>query len=241
MIFQFFSTKWIKKLGDPECLELFGYLSQVNRYLNRVWHNAPKWTAIFNEIEQDRRIAHYSSYAIGTARHLFNMAAGCVPGFIPAIGDGSAPVKLIQDIYLDVYELDDHWPVIMEPAQLSPGKTALYYSLNYPTLAQHNPTTFKGKSIISLEDDLKYVMERYCSSILVEAEAQSPSLYGVALNTEFSFFHTEPGGHSGIKNNQDIPKEDKNFECRHAANATFPVHSAFLKGCVRLSSNRKSK
>ena len=108
-------------------------------------------------------------------------------------------------------------------------------------MAQHNPTTFKGKSIISLEDDLKYVMERYCSSILVEAEAQSPSLYGVALNTEFSFFHTEPGGHSGIKNNQDIPKEDKNFECRHAANATFPVHSAFLKGCVRLSSNRKSK
>ncbi len=235
----FFSNKWLERLGSTEFRELFSYLSQVNRYFNRVWHNTPQWTMVFNEIENKHRLWHYSPYTLATAKHLFNIASGSIVGFRPANDDSSAPVELIQDMYLNTYELDDYWPIIMEPMQFSHhhNDLPLYYSLNFPTLAQCNPTTFKGKSLIALEDEVERTVEKYHHDILRAKDIiyKSTSLYNTALAADFSFFHEDPGAYNNIQPAQAVLEQDPRFFCKHNSNATFPLHSAFLKGCVKIN------
>ena len=240
----FFSNKWQEKLKDPAWSDLYGYLSLVNRSFNKIWHNTPNWTAVYNEIEFAQRLGHHSSYVLGTARHLFTIAVGCAPGFRPATNEDSIPLNLIQEVYIDGYELTDHWPIIMEPAQFSYNyrDDPIYYSLNYPTLAQHNPSTYKGKSIISLEEDVESVIENYCNGILKSARALAPSLYNAAKMVEFSFYHNEHGNNrKNIKNNLDLPLEDPRFNCHHHPDASFPTHSPFLKGCIKIACRPKGE
>lgn len=231
----FFSKKWFEKLKDPEWVEFYSYLSLVNRSLNRIWHNTPNWTAIYNEIEDEQRMMNMAPYALGTSRHLFTMAVGCTPGFKPATDESSMPTKLIQETYLNTYDLSDNWPIIMEPTQFN-RVDPIYYSLNHPTLAQHNPSTYKGKSIIALAEDVSFIMEQYCAGILKSSRSLAPSLYEAAETVDFSFYHNDHSNNrENIKNNIVLPEEDKRFVCEHKPNASFPTYSPFLKGCIKIS------
>lgn len=233
----FFSKKWFKKLPDPAWVELYSYLSFVNRAASKIWHNTPNWTAIYNEIESEQRMMNLSPYALGTSRHLFTMAVGCTPGFKPATDDSSLPTKLIQDTYMNVYDLADNWPIIMEPTQFTRIKEEpVYYSLNHPTLAQHNPSTYKGKSIISLAEEVSFIMEQYSTGILKSSKSLAPSLYEAAETIEFSFYHNDHSNNrESIKNNAILPTEDPRFICKHKENAAFPTYSPFLKGCIKVA------
>ncbi len=232
----FFSNHWLNKLKDAAWAEFYGYLSEIRQQSNKLWHNAPRWTAVFCEIENSKRLSHYSSYVIGTARHLFAIAAGSAPGYQPAIDDSFIPSKIIQDAFINGYELTDYWPVIMVPGQYSTtNNSPLYYSLNYPTLAQYNPDTYKGKSIITLTKEVQEVVQKYQSEILnsITAKNNAPSLYNAAANVEFNYYHGDPKNCEMIKLSSLIPDEDIRF--KYAEAGEFPSHSPFLKGCIKIS------
>ncbi|MFN8770364.1 MAG: hypothetical protein ACK5Z5_09990 [Neisseriaceae bacterium] len=234
--FIFFSNKWQSKLSDPACFQFAAHLLQLNRYLNRSWHNTPRWTMIFNDIEKKQKIDHLASYVLGTVRHLLSIAASCAPGFKPAVNDDSAPISNIQEIYLNIYELEDYWPIIMETAQFSPTyKQPIYYLINCPTLAQYNPETFKGKSIVQFEDIVRSSMDKYCDILRKEYIKDAPSLHKVASTIDFSYYHTDPNGYNMIANALELPDKDPRFMCEHKQGSIFPSHSSFLNGCVKIS------
>lgn len=233
----YFSNKWLAQLKEPIFVEFVNYLFQVNRASNKVWHNTPKWTTILNDIDSKKRLDHHSFYVLATARHLLGIAAGLAPGFRPAVDDSSAPVSTMQKAYIEGYELTEHWPSIMEAAEfVTSDNQPIYYSLNHPTLPQYNPNTYKGKSIIALEEDVRHVMETYCSAITEDerTKIESSSLYSAATTVDFSFYHNDPASYKNIKNSLSLPEDDPRFKCMHAPDATFPNSSAFFKGCVMI-------
>lgn len=231
--FLFFSVKWFEKLKDPVWAKLYCYLLRENRRSYKFGHNIVSWEITFNAIEQNKKMI-YSPYTLNTARHLFAISSGTFPGFAPTTNEDSAPTKLLQKAYLEGYGLKDQYPLIVKPTHFSLIKQEpVYYFLNYPTLTQCNPQTFKGKSLITLLDELERVIKKYQIGIQEDPLAKHTSLYNIAQATDFSYYHNTPDNFTNINNNILIPEDDQRFVCETGA---FPNHSPFLKGCIKVSS-----
>ncbi len=180
-------------------------------------------------------------YALFTARQLFFIAANSAIGFKPATNEESAPIKLIQDSYTNDYGLkdDDDSNVIMEPISSfgTKNQNSVYYSLNYPLLAQYSPETFQGKSLISLLEEVRHVANAYQESILANHE-KVKSLYKVAASTSFSFYSSDDDleKYKNILNSSLLETEDLRFT--QDQSGEFPEFCSFLKCCIKISYNK---
>lgn len=231
--FLFFSNNWFSKLEDVAWIELYNYFLNSNRRSYGYWRNILSWQITFNMIEQERNL-RLSSYTLDTAKHLFAIASGVFPGFEPATDDNSAPIALIKDAYINEYGLANYYPTIMQPAHFNlDSNNPVYYSINYPTLAQCDPQAFTGKSAITLLDQLQHVIKTYKSSIAKNEFARATSLYTAAELVNFSYYHSDPESYTNINSTDAIAQEDERF--LNNTSRTFPKISSFLRGCVKIS------
>lgn len=233
----FFSNSCFKNIKDHDILTGFiNYLLKASQNQNQAWHNMPKWMGILSDIDKSCGLDGYSEYARATAINLLMIAIGSAPGFAPSTDNYSIPLQQIQDLYLHEYNLDTYWPTVMTLSPLSPNR-AIYYSLNRPTLAQYNPNTFHGKSIISLACDVKHILDAYCKYISTNPHIRidAPSLYYAATLADFSFYHNDSKKYGSINDSTSLKNEDSTFACPHAKKAEFPANSGFFKGCVKIT------
>jgi hypothetical protein len=233
----FFSRQFIEKLKDSKYAEVTNNLHQIRRASYTVLHNTSSiWDAIFNNIERVKRLTHHSLYSLFTARELFLIAANSAPGLKPATNEDSAPIKLLQDAYTNEYGLreENHSNVIMEPTNFTlSGTDAVYYSLNYPTLARYSPETHKSRSLITLLDSVERVTTIYQDNIPL-SQPTDKLLCDVAAKTKFTFYHcnSDQQNYKNILSHNLIAEEDSRFTKDQLGN--FAEHSAFFKGCVKI-------
>lgn len=232
--FLFFSNKWIESLKLPEFSELYTYFLKENFQSYQFWRNYPSWQIAFDIIEKDKYIVA-SSYVLNTVKHLFMIATGEALSFKPAIDENSAPIKFLQEIYVNSYGLNGHAPIIMHVDSFNlQGSEPIYYSLNYPTLLQHNEHTFKGKSFIGLVDEVRLSAARYKKGINENSMAKATSLYNASLNVEFDYYHLTPEQYPHLKSSELMPIEDNRF-MYNKGNGEFSNHSSFVVACIKIS------
>lgn len=230
--FIYFSNTWFKKLEDPSWLKLYNYFLQSNRRAYAFWRNYVSWQTTFSQVEQNKHMK-YSAYALETAKHLFAIASDSLPGFKPATDDSSMPIDLITEAYIKGYGLSDYWPIIIEPTHFDiASKQPVYYSINYPTLFQSEPNHLK--SVITFLDELMRVVEKYKDGIGNDKIATASTLYQIAQQVKFSFYHDRPDKYPHIKNVTLLPQEDVRF-CYAKRRGAFPKHAHFLTGCIKIS------
>lgn len=233
----FFPREFIHRIRKAESFQLANFLMMLHRGSYNVWHNtALIWNAVFSEIEQKKHLTHYSMYSIFTARQLFLIAANSAVGFKPAMNDKSAPYSVIKDIYNKIYGFKDEGlsDVMMEPGTLDVTKTdSIYYSINNPMLAEYTPDTFKGKSLISLLEEVFHIVKIYQENIISD-HSQIESLYKVAKTTTFTFYHvnSSDGVYKDIQDSKLLANEDDRFT---SFGAFFPETSSFFKGCIKIT------
>lgn len=231
----FFSKSWIDKLSDPAWAKLYAHLLKSHRSSHKIWHNLPRWNAVFAEIEQKQHLNNFSHYTLATAKHLFTIAANSSIAFKPAIDDTKMPLNLLQDVYTNCYGLNETSPIIMEPT-LFEDKQCVYYSLNYPTLTECNPEGFKLRSIIHQLDELQFIISKYKIGINSNNNNMVESLYNMVSNMEFDYYHNTPNDYAKIKPVTLIPDEDTRF--KDTKELKFPQNSQFFKGAVKLSKRK---
>ena len=233
----FFSQKLIRRLKDTGFGDIANSLQNIRRSSYNIWHNATlPWDASFNSIEDAKRLSHYSSYAISTVRQLYLIAANSATGFRPAINEDSAPIKLLQDAYAYEYGLNDdnHNSTIIETTSYNfENKNPVYYSVNFPTLARRNISTFKGKSLITLVDDVERIINA-CQEHIPLLLPRVKSLYDVSIATKFSFYHShsEKEIFKNILGSEFVAQEDERFTQNQQGR--FAAHSQFFKGCIKI-------
>lgn len=234
----FFPRDFINRLKQAESFQLANYFMMLHRSNYNVWHNtALIWNALFSEIEQKKYLTHYSMYSIFTARQLFLIAANSAIAFKPVTNDDAAPCSAIKELYNKAYGFreDEQSDVMMEPCNLDLSTTdSVYYSINNPMLAEYTPDTFKGKSLISLLEEVFYIVKTYQETI-ISHHSQVESLYKIASTTIFNFYHvnSNDGSHKHIKGSTLLAEEDDRF----TSHGIFPDASAFFKGCVKITRN----
>jgi len=144
-----FSNEWFEQQDTIGYIELYKYL------VNQCWQQfqlieyftefSLLWSLFTQEI--NNRNLKSRAYLIDTVRHLILTAKGCGIAFKPSIDDIALPRKLIQEAYLENYNLKNYIPTIMQPTKFTKD-SKVYYSLSFPTLFDNSPYFRNSPSII---------------------------------------------------------------------------------------------
>ena len=234
----FFPRNWINQLASEEWIRLQICLVHIHRKSYSIWHKVSSiWDKSFHEIEQEKNLnKYYPMQSLLTAKQLFKTAAGVIHGFRPATNDESAPVELLKEIYSSIYNKlakPKYSPIIMEPCNFVPQSgEPVYNSLNYATFTSNHLDSSKKKSHISLLEEIRIVTELYKKGI-IETKSDIQSLYNIAKNAKFTYYHTNPENYAQIKNIALLEADDIRFTSQK--HEEFPIHAPFFKGCVKVS------
>ncbi|PIQ42730.1 MAG: hypothetical protein COV52_06455 [Gammaproteobacteria bacterium CG11_big_fil_rev_8_21_14_0_20_46_22] len=235
----FFSGEWFKQLEDPAWHEFQRYILKKAWFSSEFWRNQFVWNIVFSSVQKNRQIKS-SAHIINTVQHLIIMAAGFMPGFAPALDDSAAPVSSLQQVYLDIYNLRNYAPILMQPHCLSFEDNArpVYYSLHYPTAGTFSPKSSGHSSTISDLYEVKMIMDKYLMEMRSGNIHLSDTLIAkTAEAAAFSFFHSDTEMYHDVKPSEDIPKEDPSFKQATPKNTIsdeFPNNSSFVRGCIRV-------
>ncbi|HLF67227.1 MAG TPA: hypothetical protein VI522_06370, partial [Gammaproteobacteria bacterium] len=229
----FFTKKWFDSQEDLAWSKFYRYVFQsgwqrIQFSFNQI-ERAFIWQAIIEVVE--KRNLKPRHYIADTVKHLFALASNRYPGFIPIDNEqAAAPIKLLQQIFTDIYGLKNYYPTFMGPRTLDQMTgQPIYYSLNFPTLVEGIPPLEKKSNRIMVDlREVKLLIDTFKerSSFL----EQHPKFKLI----KFDYFHTEKDIYDEIKLSEAIAAEDPRF---HYSELPFCMHSPFWRGCIRIINN----
>lgn len=233
----FFSASWFKKLNDLAWRDFKVYL------LDFAWKNSDFLRSqyildlVFSDIQSLNNIK-LNSYHADLVKHLFVITSGEFPGFEPAIDDAFAPIKRLQEIYLDIYGLKPWSPIIMQPAffSLYTPCNPVYYSLQVQTAIGLSAKSSERASLIFDTHMIASLLNKYVNNLqTTNLPIENTPLPDLANIVKYNFFHSEPEDYPNIRSSQEIYKEDHTITTLDNSSLEFPKNSPFFNGCVRIS------
>lgn len=228
----FFSKKWFENLNDSTWLPFKNYLIQQGWSGSEFFRNQYSWDLIFSIFKNNREIRP-DPYVADTVKHLIAMSASALPGFVPATNDVAGPIKMLQRVFSDTYHIE-YDPIIMHTGFLNyKNKNSVYYSLDYPIMAQFSPRSREKVSKITELYETMSLLNKYIKDVLSDKYNLKGTLFYEAVQkTEYHFFHPDYFKYSHILPNTKIQEGDEAF--KSASN--FPSTSSFFSGCIRVRS-----
>jgi len=224
----YFSQSLIKKCRANHPFMHYCFQEAWNQSYNcrRQFENNIFWEKYLNDISQSNR--YITPKVCCHLKQLFLIAENIFPGmvFSSSKSEQVAPIKTIQQAYLEIYRLKHYAPILMHPQHiLDQRAAAVYYSLNYPNYFDaYLPTKTQSRlmdELVAIQETLKHINEYRDSD-------KKPS---------FLCFHAAKGVHRNIFPAQTIVTHEKMLSDYFKKNKhlDFPSNSIFFKGCIRLS------
>lgn len=211
----YFSESLRKKLTqntyDASCNDLFLSAKSINRF-------------------------RPTPFIMDTAKYIFNICMGSGIGVKPAVDEQYFPVKTIQKIYNECYDLE-YTATIMVPSALNGQAESVYYPLQCPFAKINTFKTNQSNSAYSELEMLKNVLLAYQSEFVEEnSSAYGSLLYQVSKKTEFSFYHYKSSSQKGILSSMELEEIDERFAFSYFMHKTeFASDAKLFRGCVRLT------
>lgn len=234
----FFPSIWIEKQENNGWLKFINYVQQIGWNQSQYWRNQTMFGWLGKALVAAilKKNIRPRPYLIDTVKHLVFLSSGNIPGFKPAgLEELAIPLKIIQDVYVNLYGLKAHSPIIMVPHHYANKdlKDAIFYSLSYPTLLEYSlnpklkPTTIEDlRNIKLLMELLRHWLEK-----------ENIFLYEGIKNVNFDYFTSDQDILEKVKSSKELSKIDPSFKAvsEYMENRTFPYASPFLRGCIRIS------
>lgn len=233
----FFTKDWLTQDNtNPNWIQFYNYIfknawQQAKFAISKIQLSL-NWETFINAISA--RNFKPTPYLSDQVKHILAIASGKWPAFRPAeINDDIAPIKGLQEAFIETYLLKKYIPTIMHTHLPNIGdRIPVYYSLYYPTLLEGSPHKKISSSIMLDIRDIKFILEtlkgRHLSHNKFKLEAISQAT--------FDFFHVENDIYHEIKSSSEIPKDDPAFlQCSDKYNnREFCASSPFWRGCIRI-------
>ena len=122
-------------------------------------------------------------YVEAIVRHIYKISQNHAPGFTTSKNDNVAPITELQQVFTDVYMLDEYAPIIWHMDYLhnqSNEKPMVYYSLTKPILRHFSPSS---RSLTNNLEDIREILH------ILENTQQHPLLQGYLDNISYTGIH----------------------------------------------------
>lgn len=230
-----FTDSWFQKNSEEgSWRKFYQYLFKLSwkqlQLLRDVTEFSLLWSSFGDEI--NNRNLKPRPYLVDTIKHLVSIANGSGVAFKPATDETALPVSIIQNAYMDFYNLKDYIPTVMQPCKLQGKEKLAYYSLAFPTVLESSPFVKNAPSLIEDERDLKRLMETFLRTI------KQGDMINPIKHVTYEFFHTHLDQYGEIQESNTILEDDPRFifmfSERHQSRL-FCATSPFFRGCIRIS------
>lgn len=232
-----FSNEWFLQPND------LGYSSFYNYLVTQCWKQfqlledftdfSLLWSFFTHAI--NLRNLKPRSYLIDTVRHLILISKDSAIAFKLSTDDTGLPMNLIQQIYVNDYNLKDYIPNIMQPAKFTKN-SKVYYSLSFPTLFNSSPYCRNPPSIIEDQREIKRLLDILINTIHQIENHSANSL----KNIKFELFHSGNDPFGQILSSKIISEGDARF-LEYNSNGkearVFCSSSSFFNGCIAICNN----
>lgn len=235
----FFSKSWFDHLSDLHWKNFYNFFQKSTWGQSDITVHII-WNLIFSLILKNYEITP-SAYIVDTVKYLLYMGIGAYTGLAPARNDNGGPFSLIQNIYENIYGLKNYAPTIMQPCSFNPENTAsfpVYYSLQHPIAFEFKQNARSRASIISDLHDILNLMNRFQRELISDKYNVSQTALGDIFNfTQYDYFHNNVDLHAGMRDSENIFREDKSFLTTISGKKykEYPSKCSFIRGCVKLS------
>lgn len=232
-----FTRKWLQPSNNIGYIKYMQYLAiqgwqQLQfRLLGDLTEFSVLWSFFTHEI--NNRNLKSRPYLIDTIKHLILIAKGSGVAFAPSTDNIALPRDVIQQVYIDHYNLKDYIPTIMQPATFTNSNNKLYYSLSFPTLPNSSPYFRNPPSII---EDQREIQKLLTILLNVISKIRHPSTQ-MLQHIKFKMFHSgnDPFGQIIVSN--QIAKSDSRFLSYSnikTEKRIFCSFSTFFNGCISI-------
>lgn len=235
----YFSEPWVKALQSNQWPALAFYMLKFAWKRSQFWSELPIYESFISKalIRYHQKL---NPYMVDTAKHVMAISTGSSTGHQVAIDENVAPIRGIQQAYIESYSLKIYAPIIMQPAYLNDGPgSCVYYSLQYPMLTE--TTQIMRKVATKLEDlrELRQLFNLFVAEIknfnhMVNATPLERFINQVA----FEFYHSDRDRFGEISSCTQLPEQDSLLaqELARFPGRKLSERAQFLRGCVRISS-----
>jgi len=235
----FFSEKWVNKIHtDKKWLKLKAYILELAWRHFEYERNHIYYNITFSIIQKNRNLKP-NPYLADTARHLFTIALGAAPGYIPAIQNNALPLRLLQKVFVESYGLKKYFPTIMQPTHFNfeTDPTPVYYSLQNPSTFVFSPRSRKTSSTLLELRELEHITRIFSKELEKDSGMCGDTILNkLTKNVDFHYFHNEQDRHHVIKPTTEMIHLDNKFS---AIDLKYKMHDAkfasdapFLRGCI---------
>ncbi len=233
-----FSKEWFVHQDDRAWIPFNYFLLDKAWQSSSYWRNQYIWTVLFSLIQQKRHIRP-SPYVVNVVKHLLAIGIGALPGYAPALDDSQAPIKALQDIFVQDYNIK-YPPIIMQPHifSLYEQTRPVYYSLQFPAMLEFSLKSSTKSTAISDLYDVSMLIDKYLHDLQAERfNIESSPLHYLAEHVQYSYYHSKPSKFRNIVDSGIIANEDPAFMRDFASLDLegFPKNSKFFNGCIRIS------
>ena len=243
----FLGKKWNDHLDDNS----LGWQKLKNRILRKGWEHSTYgrskilldilWQVMVETLSRKR--LKMNPYIIDILKHLVHICVADLPASIPAVDNIVAPISALQEVWLEIYRLQEYIPTIMRPQTLTNlQEQAAYYSLRVPTMLSSAPNFKNVASNIDDMRDLITLVNLLKEININNLKVRNTDLCNIINNINFTFFH-EPRYAYGktIKSTIVMAEEDENLmhSASPANDRVFSHNGPFCRGCVKINRNIK--
>jgi hypothetical protein len=240
----FFPEKWVDNINnDKSWISLKSYIYELAWQSFEYERNHIYYEMAFSIIQKQRNLKP-NPYLVDTARHIFAIALGVVPGYIPSCDDSLLPIELLYNAFTQVYGLK-YLPTLMQPAHFNyeQDKLPIYYSLQNPSTLVFSPKSRKVLNTLYELNELEHIMKAFTAELSnVNTLCSDTALHDAAKNLVFKYFHNEKDKHNIVKSSKELPLYDERLTASNGvnkSNAAFCSDARFLRGCVSIESKKK--
>ena len=230
-----FSDEWFMNQNNTAYIEFYKYLVtqcwKQFQLLEDFTEFSLLWSFFTHAI--NKRNLKPRPYLIDTIKHLILIAKGSGISFKPSTDNTALPMSLIQQIYVQDYNLKDYIPNIMQPAKFTKD-SRVYYSLSFPTLLDSSPYSKNPPSIIEDQREIKKLLDILINTI---EQIENPSI-NLLKNIKFELFHSGNDPFGQIIPSKIIPEGDTRFleyTNNNQEKREFCSSSSFFNGCISIS------
>jgi len=239
----FFSAEWLKKYDTEQWLRFRYFLLETAWNGSQFWRNKFifdfMWDSFVTELGKKNNMI--KPYIVDIVKHLMMIGLGVLPGFSPALDNEYAPIKQLQENFIEIYGLKNFAPIIMVPYYFNPNEKSsrpVYWSLQIPNYFRSMPKPKTESSIMEDMRDIKRLLDLFTNAV---AGNKIKGIIGTPIEKcletiQFDYFHSDPDPENYTRLASEIPKEDPAFtHFKGKQNKEFSQVSPFVRGCIRIS------
>ena len=236
-----FTDNWIKYLEtDKAWKDLYNFLLSYLWKDSTYCRNRNRFDLLWEKfghavLETNIKPNLYLTYLV---KQLVITGVGGLPGLSVATDNLSAPIDLLQKIYIEDYGLKHYTPVFMTSHSFSfQDNDPAYFSIQYPNLFETVPLPQNMPSTLSAIPDIRFLLKTFQERIADDASITDTKIEHFFNHVQLDYFHNREEKTNSIWSTEKLIQADKRLRPLpvYKKNTLFPEASSIINGCVRFT------